>query len=140
MAPTPGIANRDVVFDAAFARAGVVRVDDSDELLDALETLSRMKPLKGDRLAIVSNGLGPAMLAIDKLISAGGKLAEFSAETQAALHRSEVDMSKPGENPVDVGATPRPSGLFKPWRLSLQTPMWMRFWSFTRPLVWRHRW
>ena len=108
MAPTPGIANRDVVFDAAFARAGVVRVDDSDELLDALETLSRMKPLKGDRLAIVSNGLGPAMLAIDKLISAGGKLAEFSAETQAALHRSEVDMSKPGENPVDLGGNASP--------------------------------
>jgi len=108
MAPTPGIANRDVVFDAAFARAGVVRVDDSDELLDALETLSRMKPLKGDRLAIVSNGLGPAMLAIDKLISAGGKLAEFSAETQAALHQSQVDMSKPGENPVDIGGNASP--------------------------------
>ncbi|CAM3584473.1 MULTISPECIES: bifunctional acetate--CoA ligase family protein/GNAT family N-acetyltransferase [Halomonas] len=108
MAPTPGIANRDVVFDAAFARAGVVRVDDSDELLDALETLSRMKPLKGDRLAIVSNGLGPAMLAIDKLISAGGKLAEFSAETQAALHLSQVDMSKPGENPVDLGGNASP--------------------------------
>lgn len=108
MAPTPGIANRDVVFDAAFARAGVVRVDDSDELLDALETLSRMKPLKGDRLAIVSNGLGPAMLAIDKLISAGGKLAEFSAETQAALHKSQVDMSKPGENPVDIGGNASP--------------------------------
>lgn len=108
MAPTPGIANRDVVFDAAFARAGVVRVDDSDELLDALETLSRMKPLKGDRLAIVSNGLGPAMLAIDKLISAGGKLAEFSTETQAALHQSQVDMSKPGENPVDIGGNASP--------------------------------
>ncbi|TVP51268.1 MAG: GNAT family N-acetyltransferase [Halomonas sp.] len=108
MAPTPGIANRDVVFDAAFARAGVVRVDDSDELLDALETLSRMKPLKGDRLAIVSNGLGPAMLAIDKLISAGGKLAEFSAETQAALHHSQVDMSKPGENPIDLGGNASP--------------------------------
>jgi len=108
MSPTPGIANRDVVFDAAFARAGVVRVNDSDELLDALETLSRMKPLKGDRLAIVSNGLGPAMLAIDKLISAGGKLAEFSDETQAALHRSEVDMSKPGENPVDLGGNASP--------------------------------
>ena len=103
MAPTPGIANRDVVFDAAFARAGVVRVNDSDELLDALETLSRVKPLRGDRLAIVSNGLGPAMLAIDKLISAGGKLAVFSEETQAALHKSQVDMSKPGENPVDLG-------------------------------------
>ncbi|BBI61994.1 hypothetical protein HSBAA_33000 [Vreelandella sulfidaeris] len=48
------------------------------------------------------------MLAIDKLISAGGKLAEFSAETQAALHRSEVDMSKPGENPVDLGGNASP--------------------------------
>lgn len=65
--PTPGIANRDQIFDAAFARAGVVRVDDSDELFDALETLSRMRPLKRDRLAVVSNGLGPAMLAIDQV-------------------------------------------------------------------------
>ncbi|MCZ0926374.1 bifunctional acetate--CoA ligase family protein/GNAT family N-acetyltransferase [Halomonas janggokensis] len=108
MAPTPGIANRDVVFDAAFSRAGVVRVDDSDELLDALETLSRMKPLRGDRLAVVSNGLGPAMLAIDKLVSAGGKLAEFSDETQQALHQSQVDFSKPGENPVDLGGNATP--------------------------------
>ncbi len=97
-----------MVFDAAFARAGVVRVNDSDEMLDALETLSRMKPLHGDRLAIVSNGLGPAMLAIDKLISAGGKLAEFSSDTQAALHKSQVDMSKPGENPVDLGGNATP--------------------------------
>lgn len=108
MPPTPGIANRDVVFDAAFARAGVVRVNDSDEMLDALETLSRMKPLRGDRLAIVSNGLGPAMLAIDKLISAGGTLAEFDADTQTALHKSQVDMSKPGENPVDLGGNATP--------------------------------
>lgn len=109
MPPTPGIANRDVVFDAAFARAGVVRVNDSDELIDALETLSRMKPLKGDRLAIVSNGLGPAMLAIDKLISAGGRLAEFSTETRRALRTRQVDVSKPGENPVDLGGNATPA-------------------------------
>ncbi|MGM0521234.1 MAG: GNAT family N-acetyltransferase [Pseudomonadota bacterium] len=108
MPPTPGIANRDKVFDAAFSRAGVVRVNDSDELIDALETLSRMKPLKGDRLAVVSNGLGPAMLAIDKLISAGGKLAQFSVETQKALHKSQVDLTKPGENPVDLGGNATP--------------------------------
>ncbi|MDR5865823.1 bifunctional acetate--CoA ligase family protein/GNAT family N-acetyltransferase [Halomonas koreensis] len=106
--PTPGIANRDQVFDAAFARAGVVRVDDSDELFDALETLSRMKPLKRDRLAVVSNGLGPAMLAIDKLLSAGGRLAEFTAATRAALRRDDVDVSKPGENPVDLGGNAGP--------------------------------
>ncbi|MFO8046686.1 MAG: bifunctional acetate--CoA ligase family protein/GNAT family N-acetyltransferase [Halomonas sp.] len=106
--PTPGIANRDQIFDAAFSRAGVVRVHDSDDLFDALMTLSLMKPLRGDRLAIVSNGLGPAMLAIDKLIHAGGKLAEFTEETRAALHRGDFDMSKPGENPVDMGGNATP--------------------------------
>lgn len=104
----PGIAYRDMVFDAAFSRAGVVRVDDSDELLDALETLSRMRPLKGDRLAVVSNGLGPAMLAIDKLVSAGGKLARFSVDTQHALDRHGLDISKPGENPVDLSGNATP--------------------------------
>ncbi|PAU79321.1 bifunctional acetate--CoA ligase family protein/GNAT family N-acetyltransferase [Halomonas salipaludis] len=108
LAPTPGIANRDVIFDAALARAGVVRVDDSDELFDALETLSRMKPLRGDRLAIVSNGLGPAMLAIDKLISAGGRLASFSDTTRDALTRGAFDMSLPGRNPVDLGGNATP--------------------------------
>ncbi|MGQ4879837.1 GNAT family N-acetyltransferase [Billgrantia sp. LNSP4103-1] len=108
MPPTPGIANRDVVFDAALSRAGVVRVNDSDELFDALMTLSQMRPLKGDRLAIVSNGLGPAMLAIDKLVSAGGTLASFREETREALREGEFDMSKPGENPVDLGGNATP--------------------------------
>lgn len=108
MPPTPGIANRDVVFDAAFSRAGVVRVNDSDELFDALMTLSQMRPLKGDRLAIVSNGLGPAMLAIDKLVSAGGTLAHFTEETRRALRQGEFDISKPGENPVDLGGNATP--------------------------------
>lgn len=120
--PTPGIANRDVVFDAAFARAGVVRVNDSDELLDALETLSRVKPLRGDRLAIVSNGLGPAMLAIDKLISAGGKLAEFSEPTQAKLHKSQVDISKPGENPIDLGGNATPERFVEALQLVTADP------------------
>ncbi|TFH86097.1 GNAT family N-acetyltransferase [Billgrantia azerbaijanica] len=106
--PTPGIANRDLVFDAAFSRAGVVRVNDSDELFDALMTLSQMKPLKGDRLAIVSNGLGPAMLAIDKLISAGGRLAGFTRGTHDALCEGDFDMSRPGENPVDLGGNATP--------------------------------
>ncbi|WP_136067728.1 bifunctional acetate--CoA ligase family protein/GNAT family N-acetyltransferase [Modicisalibacter radicis] len=106
--PTPGVANRDVIVDAALARAGVVRVDDSDELFDALETLSRMKPLRGDRLAIVANGLGPALLAIDKLVSAGGRLAAFSEQTRQALTDGEFDISLPGRNPVDLGGNATP--------------------------------
>nr|WP_297456904.1 bifunctional acetate--CoA ligase family protein/GNAT family N-acetyltransferase [uncultured Halomonas sp.] len=105
---TPGIANRDVIVDAALARAGVVRVDNSDELFDALETLSRMKPLRGDRLAIVANGLGPALLAIDKLIGAGGKLAQFDDATRQALLEGGFDVSLPGRNPVDLGGNASP--------------------------------
>jgi len=109
--PTPGITNRDQLFDAAFARAGVVRVNDSDELFDALETLSRMKPLRGDRLAIVSNGLGPALLAIDKLITTGGRLAAFSEQTYRTLLDGNFDMSRPGDNPVDLGGNATPETL-----------------------------
>lgn len=105
---TLGIERRDVIVEAALARAGVVRVDESDELFDALETLSRFKPPRGDRLAIVSNGVGPALLAIDKLIDGGGQLAELSEETAQALLEAELDVSRPGRNPVDLGggATP----------------------------------
>ncbi len=106
---TPGVTHRDAVVEAALARAGVVRVEDSDELFDALETLSRLKPPKGDRLAIVSNGVGPALLAIDKLIDGGGQLATFEASTAEALRTAALDVSRPGANPVDLGGSARPA-------------------------------
>ncbi|WP_106478170.1 bifunctional acetate--CoA ligase family protein/GNAT family N-acetyltransferase [Phytohalomonas tamaricis] len=116
--PTPGIANRDRVYDAAFARAGVVRVDNSDELYDGLETLTRMRPLRGsNRLAIISNGLGPALLAIDKLISSGGRLAEFSEATRAILVEHDYDMSLPGRNPVDLGGAATPERFVEALRI-----------------------
>lgn len=109
VSPTAGVDRRDAIIDAALARAGVVRVDDSDELFDALETLSRFKAPKGGRLAIVSNGVGPALLAIDKLIDGGGVLAELSDASGEALRKQKLDVSRPGRNPVDLGgrATPR---------------------------------
>ncbi len=105
---TPGIPNRDQIVDVALARAGVVRVNDSEDMFDALETLNRMKPLRGDRLAIVSNGLGPALLAIDKLMAGGGKLAELSKESRDALLKDQLDVSLPGRNPVDLGGNATP--------------------------------
>ncbi|OLO05534.1 bifunctional acetate--CoA ligase family protein/GNAT family N-acetyltransferase [Salinicola socius] len=106
--PTAGIDRRDAIVDAALARAGVVRVSDSDELFDALETLSRFKPPKGDRLAIVSNGVGPALLAIDKLIDGGGLLAELGKASAEALIEQKLDISRPGRNPVDLGGSATP--------------------------------
>ncbi|WP_342594449.1 bifunctional acetate--CoA ligase family protein/GNAT family N-acetyltransferase [Salinicola lusitanus] len=105
---TAGVDRRDAIVDAALARAGVVRVGDSDELFDALETLSRLKPPKGDRLAIVSNGVGPALLAIDRLIDGGGRLAELGETAAGALKERRLDVSRPGRNPVDLGGRATP--------------------------------
>lgn len=105
---TPGLPNRDPVYNAAFSRAGMVRVDNSEELFDALETLTRMRPVRGDRLAIISNGLGPSMLAVDRLIHQGGQLAQLSASTTQRL-QDWLPTDQPRSNPLDMGggATPQ---------------------------------
>ncbi|OHV11911.1 GNAT family N-acetyltransferase [Kushneria phosphatilytica] len=109
IAATPGIEHRDRIFDAALARSGVVRVSDSDELFEALEALSRPRARpRGPRLAIIANGLGPAMLALDRLFEQGGKVAEFSETTQALLGVEGLDHSLPGRNPVDLGSDASP--------------------------------
>src|SRR5699024_1910533 len=122
MPPTPGITNRDIVFDAAFSRAGVVRVNDSDELSDELMTLSSMRPLKGDRLAIFTNSLGPAQQTVDKLVSAGCKMARFSKETHDALQAGGLDLTVPGDNPVDLGGDATPERFVEALELVASDP------------------
>lgn len=75
----------DDVYDAAFRRAGALRVFDIDSLFDAVETLARGQTPRGERLAIVTNGGGPGFLATDSLVALGGRLAKLSAETLAEL-------------------------------------------------------
>ena len=55
---TGALAGSDEVYDAALRRAGMLRVDTTQDLFDAAETLARAKPLYGDRLAILTNGGG----------------------------------------------------------------------------------
>ncbi|MRV71912.1 GNAT family N-acetyltransferase [Duganella sp. FT92W] len=65
----------DDVYDAAFRRAGMLRVHATEDLFDAAETLSRARPLRGETLAIVCNGGALARIAADTLEQADGKLA-----------------------------------------------------------------
>lgn len=104
---TPGLPNRDRVYDAAFSRAGMVRVHNSEELFDALETLTRMRPVRGDRLAIISNGLGPSMLAVDRLIHQGGQLANLGETTRERL-KGWLRNDQHRINPLDIGGGARP--------------------------------
>lgn len=82
---TGALAGSDDVFDAAIRRAGMLRVDTTQDLFAAVETLAHAKPLRGDRLAIVTNGGGPGVMAVDALTGAGGKLAPLTAETLRQL-------------------------------------------------------
>lgn len=71
----------DDVYDAAFRRAGMLRVPDIDSLFHAVEALALAQPLKGNKLAILTNGGSPGFLATDALLASGGELAELSEET-----------------------------------------------------------
>ncbi|NTS78429.1 bifunctional acetate--CoA ligase family protein/GNAT family N-acetyltransferase [Catenovulum sp. SM1970] len=75
----------DVIYDAAFRRAGMLRVEALQELFAAVETLAHGKPLRGERLAVLGNGFGPNAMAIDTLVKRGGRLAKLEDETKQAL-------------------------------------------------------
>ena len=98
---TGALAGSDAVYDAAFRRAGLVRVLDLDELFDAAETLGHVRPFAGNRLAILTNGGGIGVLAVDRLIDLGGQLANLSPATVAALDRTLPPIWSRA-NPVDI--------------------------------------
>lgn len=98
---TGALAGADAVYDAAFARAGVLRVYSLDELFAAARTLAFAPPVEGNRLAILTNGGGLGILAADALIDRGGRLAELEASTIARLDGVLPPMWSHG-NPVDI--------------------------------------
>jgi acetyltransferase len=98
---TGALAGSDAVYDAAFRRAGIVRVYDLRELFDAVETLSAAPRIAGDRLAILTNGGGAGVLATDALIDFGGRLAALSPATLARLDAALPRTWSRG-NPVDI--------------------------------------
>jgi acetyltransferase len=95
------LATPDRVYDAAFRRAGLLRVLALDELFAAAETLSHLGSAPGKRLAVLTNGAGTGILALDRLVDLGGEAASISAES---LDRLEPHLPPGGRrgNPVDV--------------------------------------
>ena len=83
---TGAMAGDDAVYEAAFRRAGVVRVGEIAELFAAAEVLDSKKLPAGPRLAIVTCAGGPGVMATDTLISLGGELAELSDESMKQLN------------------------------------------------------
>jgi acetyltransferase len=104
---TGALAGSDAVFDAAFRRVGVLRVNTISELFNMSEILAMQPRPAGPALAIITNAGGPGVMATDALIGDGGRLAELTDATRAAL-----DASLPAiwshANPIDIlgDATP----------------------------------
>ncbi|WP_319523251.1 bifunctional acetate--CoA ligase family protein/GNAT family N-acetyltransferase [uncultured Desulfosarcina sp.] len=105
---TGAMAGSDAVYEAAFKRAGILRVNDLEALFDAVSTLGLMQPVAGDRLAIVTNGGGIGVMATDTLMYKQGTLARFSEATMESLNQILPRTWSHG-NPVDVigDATPQ---------------------------------
>ena len=98
---TGALTGSDDVLDAAFRRVGVLRVDTIEELFGLAELLGKQPRPAGPRLAIVTNGGGPGVLATDALIECGGKLAELSANTFDELNKL-LPPHWSRANPVDL--------------------------------------
>ncbi|WP_159652875.1 bifunctional acetate--CoA ligase family protein/GNAT family N-acetyltransferase [Vibrio atypicus] len=100
-AHTGGSDTLDIIYDSAIRRTGMLRVNNSHELFAAVETLTHSVPLRGERLAIITNGGGPAIMAVDTLLERGGKLAELSESTIESLS-AILPASWSHSNPIDM--------------------------------------
>lgn len=124
---TGAMAGVDDVYQAAFDRAGIVRVDELDDLFDCTELLARRlsgyrseaEPFRCSRLAIVTNAGGPGVMATDALIARDGTLAELSQDTISQLDEV-LPQSWSRGNPVDVLGDASPERFAAALRMVLQ--------------------
>ena len=95
------LAGEDIVYDSAFKRAGIVRVEGTNELFCCTAALTMQPNPAGINLTVVTNAGAPAIIAADSLIAHGGKLTPLTKETIGAL-KAVLPAYCAISNPVDV--------------------------------------
>lgn len=111
----------DDIYDSAFRRIGIVRVDTINELFDCAKALS-MQPNPNDpSLTIITNASGPGVLAADQLSLKGGKLSEVSVASAEALKGSLPYYCKIS-NPIDILEEATPERYRNVMRVCLNDP------------------
>ncbi|GIX43134.1 MAG: hypothetical protein KatS3mg129_2867 [Leptospiraceae bacterium] len=94
-----GYPIKDEILNAAFRRSGILRVKNIEDLFYMAEILSEQEIPKNNRLAIISNGTGPTLLALDKYLELGGKIHHFEPSTIQTLKKENLKKIK---NPLIV--------------------------------------
>ncbi|MBD3247674.1 GNAT family N-acetyltransferase [Candidatus Falkowbacteria bacterium] len=98
---TGSLAGNDAVYDAAFERAGAIRVDTALDLFHVAKTLAMQGRPQGNRLAVVTNAGGPGVIATDYLVYKEGVLAELDKKTINKLDK-KLPKAWSRSNPIDV--------------------------------------
>ena len=98
---TGSLTGNDQIFDAAFKRAGIIRVDTVVSLFHAAKCLAMQPRPQGKRMAIITNAGGPGIIATDALVYSGGKIAELEKATIKKLD-SFLPLNWSRSNPVDI--------------------------------------
>ncbi len=98
---TGAMAGEDYIYDAAFKRAGVLRVKEIADLFNCSSILAKQPRPTGPNIAIITNAGGPGVLATDAIIEKGGKLARLSSETMEKIN-SFLPPHWSKANPIDI--------------------------------------
>lgn len=98
---TGALTGNDEIYDAAFKRAGIIRVEATRDIFNIAQALSKQPRPQGNRLAIITNAGGPGVIVTDALVRMGGRLAELKKETIAQLDEFLPKSWSKG-NPLDV--------------------------------------
>ncbi|MEA1970192.1 MAG: CoA-binding protein, partial [Thermodesulfobacteriota bacterium] len=101
---TGSLAGDDIILDAAFKQAGIVRVSNADELVDMADVFSNCPLPEGNRLVIMSEGGGDNSIAADNAEKYGMQVPLLSKKTQEKM-KPILLAGMPAHNPVDYGGT-----------------------------------
>jgi acetyltransferase len=118
---TGALAGQDEAYNAAFQRAGIIRVDTIDQLFNCAEALGKMPRPLGSNLAIITNAGGPGVMAVDAFSKWQREPAALTSETIGKLSESLPPHWSRG-NPVDVLGDAPPERFLEATRVVLAAP------------------
>lgn len=98
---TGALAGSDEAYDAILRQSGVLRVESVSELFDYARAFAEQPLPNGNRVAIITNGGGPGIMATDACIRYGLQIAQFSEKTKKQL-RAGLPKAASVNNPVDI--------------------------------------
>jgi acyl-CoA synthetase (NDP forming) len=103
---TGAIAGSDMIYDAAFAQAGVIRAKDMEEFFDVGKALAMQSPASGRNIGVITDAGGPGIMAVDECELRGLKVKRFSKETIQKFEQLKKEGKLPkfatNVNPVDI--------------------------------------